>query len=60
MYKYLLFLILSIAVNGCALSGKSINKKRHEKVYAKTVKFTAKMIKDIQARRAKFLKHSHF
>ena len=56
MYRYLLILILFISVNGCTISNKFVKQDIKEQTYAKTTHFTAKMIKEVQARRAKYLK----
>jgi len=57
MYKYLLIVGISVAVSGCALSNKTVKKDNKEYTDAKTTHFTAKMIKDVKARRAKYLKN---
>lgn len=56
MYRYLLILILFISVNGCTISNKSVKQDTKEQTDVKITHFTAKMIKDVQARRARYLK----
>ncbi len=56
MHKYLLIFVISIALNGCVLSNKTANKVPHENTYVAVNHFTAKMIKEVRARRARYLK----